>query len=94
MKNISTIEPIFNVSDKNKKTIEEIEKKLSLIVLNDNDKKRNLQIKSKVRSIYSSLAIEANSLSINSVERIISDKLVLGDRKEIQEVDECTSICR
>lgn len=86
MKNISTIEPIFNVSDKNKKTIEEIEKKLSLIVLNDNDKKRNLQIKSKVRSIYSSLAIEANSLSINSVERIISDKLVLGDRKEIQEV--------
>lgn len=86
MKNIDTIEPIFHISDENKKIIKEIEKKLSLIVLNDNNKKRNLQIKSKVRSIYSSLAIEANSLSLNSVERIIDDKLVLGDRNEIQEV--------
>lgn len=49
-------------------------------------KKRNLKIKSKVRSIYSSLAIEDNSLSLNSIERIIDDKLVLGDRREIQEV--------
>lgn len=86
MKNIDTIEPIFNISDKNKKNIKEIEEKLSLIVFDNNNKKRNLQIKSKVRSIYSSLAIEANSLSLNSVERIIDDKLVMGDRKEIQEV--------
>lgn len=86
MRNIDTIEPIFYISDENKKCIEEIENRLSLIVINDNNKKRNLQIKSKVRSIYSSLAIEANSLSLNSVERIIDDKLVLGDRKEIKEV--------
>lgn len=86
MRNIDTIEPIFYSSDENKKCIEEIENSLSLIVINDNNKKRNLQIKSKVRSIYSSLAIEANSLSLNSVERIIDDKLVLGDRREIQEV--------
>ena len=86
VKNIDTIVPVFYVSDENKKCIEEIEKKLSLIVLNNKKKKRNLQIKSKVRSIYSSLAIEANSLSLNSVERIIDDQLVLGDRKEIQEV--------
>ena len=51
MKNIDTIEPIFYISDDNKKTIEEIERKLTLIVLNDNNKKRNLQIKSKVRSL-------------------------------------------
>lgn len=86
MRNIDTIEPIFYISDENKKCIDEIENRLSLIVINDNNKKRNLQIKSKVRSIYSSLAIEANSLSLNSVERIIDDKLVLGDRREIQEV--------
>lgn len=86
MKNIDTIVPIFHISDENKKNINEIEEKLSLIVLSDNNKKRNLQTKSKVRSIYSSLAIEANSLSLNSVEKIIDDKLVLGDRKEIQEV--------
>lgn len=86
MRNIDTIEPIFYISDEHNKCIEEIENRLSLIVINDNNKKRNLLIKSKVRSIYSSLAIEANSLSLNSVERIIDDKLVLGDRREIQEV--------
>ncbi len=86
MRNIDTIEPIFYISDEHNKCIEEIENRLSLIVINDNNKKRNMLIKSKVRSIYSSLAIEANSLSLNSVERIIDDKLVLGDRREIQEV--------
>lgn len=86
MRNIDAIEPIFYISDEQNKCIEEIENRLSLIVINDNNKKRNLKIKSKVRSIYSSLAIEDNSLSLNSIERIIDDKLVLGDRREIQEV--------
>ena len=81
MKNIDTIEPIFYISDEQNKCIEEIENRLSLIVINDNNKKRNLKIKSKVRSIYSSLAIEDNSLSLNSIERIIDDKFVLGDRR-------------
>ena len=45
-----------------------------------------LRRNNRIKSIHSSLAIEANSLSLNSVERIIDDKLVLGDRKEIQEV--------
>lgn len=86
MKNFDEIEPKFYVSEDNKKIIKEIEDKLSLIKLNDNIKKRNLQIKSRVRSIHSSLAIEANSLSLESVENIIDNKMVLGDRKEIQEV--------
>ena len=86
MKNIDSIKPLFYISDKDITIIKEIEAKLSLAGLNDENKKRNLQIKSKVRSIYSSLAIEANSLSLDSVERIIDNKLVLGDRKEIQEV--------
>ena len=45
-----------------------------------------LRRNNRIKSIHSSLAIEANSLSLNSVEKIIDDKLVLGDRKEIQEV--------
>lgn len=69
MKNIDIIEPVFYISDENKETIEQIEKKLSLIVLNDNMKKNNLRIKSKVRTIYSSLAIEANSLPLNTIEK-------------------------
>ncbi len=86
MKNIASITPVFYITDDNKKIIKEIEKKLDLIIIDDSDKKRKLQIKSKVRSIHSSLAIEANSLSLESVENIVEKKLVLGDRKEIQEV--------
>ena len=86
MKNIDIIKPIFCITDNNKKIMSEIENKLNLIVIDNNAKKRNLRIKSKVRSIHSSLAIEANSLSLESVESIIDNKLVLGDRKEIQEV--------
>ena len=40
----------------------------------------------RIRSIYSSLRIEANSLSIGQVRDVISGQLVLGEQKEIQEV--------
>lgn len=86
MKNLDKIEPIFYISEDNKKVIKNIEDKLLLIKIDDNIKEKNFQIKSRVRSIHSSLAIEANSLSLESVENIIDNKLVLGDRKEIQEV--------
>lgn len=86
MKNIDIIKPVFCITNDNKKIINKIENKLDLIIMDDNAKKRKLQIKSKVRSIHSSLAIEANSLSLESVESIIEKKQVLGDRKEIQEV--------
>ena len=79
--NFDKIEPKFYISEDNKKYIKKIEKELSLINLNN-----KIEIKSRVRSIYSSLAIEANSLTLESVERIIENKLVLGDRKDIQEV--------
>ena len=44
--------------------------------------RRNNQIK----SIHSSLLIEANSLSINQVRDVIDGKPVIGPQKEIQEV--------
>lgn len=86
MKSIDTIKPVFYITEDNKKIIREIENKLNLIVMDNNDKKIKLKIKSKVRSIHSSLAIEANSLSLESVKNIVDNKMVLGDRKEIQEV--------
>ena len=85
MKDFDKINPIFYISEDNKNVIKKIEKNLSLIKL-ENSLKKNLQVKSRVRSIYSSLAIEDNSLSLDSVENIIEHKLVLGNRKEIQEV--------
>ncbi len=39
-----------------------------------------------IRSIHSSLAIEANSLSIGEMRDIIAGKAVIGSQKEIQEV--------
>jgi len=86
MHNINEIRPVFHVSDENKKIINRIEKKLLIVQIPDDTKRKNVKIKSKVRSIYSSLAIEANSLSLDSVLDIIDNKLVLGNRKEIQEV--------
>ena len=85
MKDFNNIHPTYYISNNEKELLKSIEKKLSLISIDDN-KKNNLKIKSRVRSIHSSLAIEANSLSLNSVENIINNKMVLGKRKEIQEV--------
>jgi Fic family protein len=45
-----------------------------------------LRKNNRIKSIYSSLAIEANSLSINSVKDVLDGKTVLGPLKEIQEV--------
>lgn len=46
----------------------------------------HLRRNNRIRSIHSSLKIEANSLSLNDVRDVIDGHLVLGDRKEIQEV--------
>ena len=45
-----------------------------------------LRRNNKIKSIHSSLAIEANSLSLNQVRDVIDGKLVIGPQKEIQEV--------
>ena len=45
-----------------------------------------LRRNNRIRSIHSSLAIEANSLSIDEVRSVIDGRLVLGPAREIQEV--------
>ncbi len=80
------IKPIFYISDEDKELINKIEENLKFIDIEDDIKKKNLKTKSKVRSIHSSLAIEANSLSLESVSNIIDKKQVLGKPKEVQEV--------
>ena len=40
----------------------------------------------KIRSIHSSLKIEANSLLLDEVRDVINGRTVIGARKEIQEV--------
>lgn len=45
-----------------------------------------LRKNNKIKSIHSSLAIEANSLSLNQIRDVIDGKIVIGPAKEIQEV--------
>ncbi|MBQ2639390.1 MAG: Fic family protein [Bacilli bacterium] len=85
MKNIDTLKFIYYISNDNLQMIKEIENKLSNIIIESNINK-TLKNKSKIRSIYSSLAIENNSLSLKSVENVIDNKIVLGKKKDIQEV--------
>lgn len=80
------IKPIFHFDDEMKKTIKEIDNKLNIIEINDRQKRKYMISKSKVRSIHSSLAIEANSLSLFDVENISENKQVIGKKHEVQEV--------
>ena len=48
--------------------------------------KPHLRRNNRIRSIHSSLAIEANSLSMDEVKGVIDGKTVIGPQKEIQEV--------
>lgn len=48
--------------------------------------KPHLRRNNRIRSIHSSLAIEANSLSMDEVKSVINGKTVIGPQKEIQEV--------
>ena len=45
-----------------------------------------LRRNNRIRSIHSSLAIEANSLSLGQVKDVIAGRTVIGSQKEIQEV--------
>ena len=45
-----------------------------------------LRKNNRINSIHSSLAIEANSLSLNQMKDVINGKTVIGPQKEIQEV--------
>jgi Fic family protein len=50
------------------------------------ESKPHLRKNNRIKSIHSSLRIEANSLSLGQVRDVINGKIVLGEQKEIQEV--------
>ena len=60
MKSFEEIEPIFYIDEDMKKTLKNIDIKLASLKISDKQKRKNMVTKSKVRSIHSSLAIEAN----------------------------------
>ena len=86
MKTFDKIELVFNIDDKMNNLLRTIELKLNQISITDKQKRKYMISKSRVRSIHSSLSIEANSLPLYAVENITFNKPVLGKRNEVQEV--------
>ena len=80
------VKPVFNIDDEMNELLAYINFKLNEIKITDKQKRKYMVTKSKVRSIHSSLAIEANSLSLFDVENILEHKQIIGKRDEIQEV--------
>lgn len=79
------MKPPFTITNKMLNLIVEITRKITELEL---EKERNLHLRkeNRIRSIYSSLSIENNSLSYEQVTDIIDGKRVLGSPKEIHEV--------
>lgn len=79
--------PPYRITDKILSLVADISEKTGKITERSNwDSKPHLRKNSKIKSVHSSLKIEANSLSLNEVSDVINGHVVMGDRKEIQEV--------
>ena len=79
--------PPFTITNTMLDCVASISEKIGkMSVLKKLEAKPHLRKNNRIRSIYSSLRIEANSLSIGQVRDVISGQLVLGEQKEIQEV--------
>ena len=79
--------PPFDITNVMLDRISSIMKKIGkLDNYKDLEKMPILRRNNRIKSIHSSLAIEANSLSFNQVKDIIDGKTVIGPQDEIQEV--------
>ena len=79
--------PPFNITNKMLSLCISITEKIGKINSYQSLKRMPILRKNnKIKSIHSSLAIEANSLSLSQVKDVIAGKLVLGPQNEIQEV--------
>jgi len=79
--------PPFSISERMMQIVSAISEKIgSISSHNQLESRPQLRKNNRIHSIHSSLKIEANSLSLNEVRDVIDGHLVIGDKKEIQEV--------
>lgn len=79
--------PPFTITNRILSHVASVSEKVGRItVMSNMENKPHLRKNNRIRSIHSSLKIEANSLSLSQVRDVINGKLVLGEAKEIQEV--------
>lgn len=79
--------PPFTITNEILSYVSSISEKIGRITATSNlEAKPHLRKNNRIKSIHASLKIEANSLSLGQVRDVINGKIVLGERKEIQEV--------
>lgn len=79
--------PPFTITNEILSYVSSVSEKIGRITAADNlEAKPHLRKNNRIKSIHSSLKIEANSLTLGQVRDVINGKMVLGEQKEIQEV--------
>lgn len=79
--------PPYTITNQMLAYVSSISEKLGRIsITHELESKPHLRKNNRIKSIHSSLRIEANSLSLGQVRDVINGRLVLGEQKEIQEV--------
>ena len=79
--------PPFTITNEILSYVSSISEKIGRITaISSLETKPHLRKNNRIKSIHSSLKIEANSLSLGQVRDVINGRLVLGEQKEIQEV--------
>ena len=79
--------PPFTITNEILSYVSSISEKIGRITATSHlESKPHLRRNNRIKSIHSSLKIEANSLSLGQVRDVINGKTVLGEQKEIQEV--------
>lgn len=85
--------PPFTITNEILSYVSSISEKIGHITATGNLESRpHLRKNNRIKSIHSSLKIEANSLSLGQVRDVINGKVVLGEQKEIQEVKNAYAI--
>ena len=80
-------QPPFEITNEMLLYVSSISEKLGqMSVMAGMVSKPHLRKNNRIKSIHSSLKIEANSLSFGQVRDVINGRLVLGEQREIQEV--------
>lgn len=80
-------QPPYTITNQILAYVSSISEKIGNISATHNlESKTHLRRNNRIRSIHSSLKIEANSLSLGQVRDVINGKIVLVKQKEIQEV--------
>lgn len=79
--------PPFTITNEILSYVSSISEKIGKITATSSlEAKPHLRKNNRIKSIHSSLKIEANSLTLGQVRDVINGKTVLGEQKEIQEV--------